>query len=104
MGRTEMIIDHREKSPSELAELAFLRVEVFASLSQLTLIERRVLELRYGLDPLRYGEAYTMEEIARVMKCTRNRIRGIECKALAKLQHRNRCENLACFLFETHCD
>ena len=51
--------------------------------AKLTYIERQILKMRYGLDGDRF--VYTLEETGRVFKATRERIRSIESKAIAKL-------------------
>ena len=53
-------------------------------LSELTERERRVLELRYGLND---GRARTLEEVATEFRVTRERIRQIEAKAFRRLRH-----------------
>jgi DNA-directed RNA polymerase sigma subunit (sigma70/sigma32) len=87
-----LLTDTRELAPEQMADLAMLRSEVTRSIQWLTDVERVVLQLRYGLDP--FGISYSLEESARVLKCTRERIRGIECKALTKLRAPRRSQNL----------
>ena len=60
------------------------RDEVTLILKSMTYRERRVIELRYGLGD---GYIYTLEECGRIFKVTRERIRGIEKKALRKIAH-----------------
>ena len=64
-------------------------------LSTLTERERRVLELRFGLKD---GDEYTLEEVGKQYKVTRERIRQIEAKALRKLRHPTRARELQGFL------
>ena len=64
-------------------------------LDTLTPREKRVLELRYGLDD---GIPRTLEEVGREFKVTRERIRQIEAKALRKLRHPSRSKKLRDYL------
>jgi RNA polymerase primary sigma factor len=64
-------------------------------LGTLSLRERRVLQLRYGLED---GRTRTLEEVGREFSVTRERIRQIEAKALRKLRHPTRSEKLRDFL------
>ncbi|NLE38553.1 MAG: RNA polymerase subunit sigma-70, partial [Pirellulaceae bacterium] len=57
--------------------------------------EREIIRLRYGLGD---GYTYTLEEVGRIFKVTRERVRQIESKAVHKLQHPVRAEKLAGFL------
>ena len=80
----ETIEDQRERGPVEVAERHLLREEIFNILSQLTLRERQVIELRFGLLD---GNDLTLEEIGRKLKVTRERARQIEERAIRKLRH-----------------
>jgi len=53
-------------------------------LRTLTYRERTVLSLRYGIG---YEDTYTLEEVGRIVKITRERVRQVEAKAIRKLQH-----------------
>ena len=64
-------------------------------LETLTFREREIIRLRYGLSD---GYIYTLEEIARIFKVTRERIRQIEMKAIKKLQHKSRSKILEGFI------
>ena len=57
--------------------------------------EREILRLRYGLAD---GYTYTLEEVGRIFKVTRERVRQIEAKAVRKLQHPVRSRQLEGFL------
>ena len=59
--------------------------------------ERRILQLRYGLED---GRARTLEEVGKEFNVTRERIRQIEGKALRKLRHPSRSRKLKDFLEE----
>jgi RNA polymerase primary sigma factor len=64
-------------------------------LKTLTYRERQIIRLRYGLVD---GYTYTLEEVVRIFKVTRERVRQIEAKAVAKLQHPVRAQHLEGFL------
>jgi RNA polymerase primary sigma factor len=72
-----------------------LREKIDALLKTLTYREREIIRLRYGL---RDGYTYTLEEVGRIFKVTRERVRQIEAKAVRKLQHPVRSQQLAGFL------
>lgn len=64
-------------------------------LNSLTTRERKVLELRFGLED---GRSRTLEEVGREFQVTRERIRQIEAKALRKLRHPSRSKKLKDYL------
>ena len=64
-------------------------------LKTLTYREREIIRLRYGLGD---GYTYTLEEVGRIFKVTRERVRQIEAKAVRKLQHPRRSKQLEGFL------
>ncbi|MDQ4036355.1 MAG: sigma-70 family RNA polymerase sigma factor, partial [Chloroflexota bacterium] len=64
-------------------------------LDSLTPRERRVLQLRFGLED---GRSRTLEEVGRDFNVTRERIRQIEAKALRKLRHPSRSRKLKDYL------
>jgi RNA polymerase primary sigma factor len=78
-------------SPNEAAAFQLLREKIEEALDQLTLRERDVLKMRFGLDD---GYPHTLEEVGRHFQVTRERIRQIEAKALKKLRHPTRCRRL----------
>ncbi len=80
----DLIEDRLSMPPTELATRQLLREAVDRALGQLTDRERRVLELRFGLDD---GRARTLEEVGREIGVTRERVRQIEAEALRKLRH-----------------
>lgn len=84
----DLLVDEHSASVEELVDQRLLQEAVHHVLNTLTERERVVLNLRYGMSGVTC--ALTLEEAGRRLKCSRERIRGIECKALAKLQHRNR--------------
>ena len=71
------------------------RDQIVARLKRLTFREREIIKLRYGIPN---GETYTLEEIGRIFKVTRERVRQIEAKAIRKLQHPIRARKLEGFL------
>ena len=73
-----------DTDPADLANAALMKEQIQKALSTLTDRERRVLELRYGLDD---GRPRTLEEVGQEFGVTRERIRQIEAKALRKLRH-----------------
>jgi len=91
----EFIEDHTSDNPMSEAARAMLRSKIEALLKTLTYREREIIRLRYGLGD---GYTYTLEEVGRIFKVTRERVRQIEAKALRKLQHPVRSQQLAGFL------
>ena len=81
---SDLIEDEGAIAPSEAAARAMLNEAVNEALSELSERERRVVRLRFGLDD---GEMRTLEEVGREFGVTRERIRQIESKTLAKLRH-----------------
>jgi DNA-binding CsgD family transcriptional regulator len=79
----------------ELPANLLLKAQVAAVLESLTGRERRVLQLRFGLED---GRARTLEEVGVEFGVTRERIRQIEAKALRKLRHPSRSRKLRDYL------
>ncbi|MFF7363262.1 sigma-70 family RNA polymerase sigma factor [Streptomyces sp. NPDC008125] len=79
----DLIEDGDAASPAESASFLLLREHLEAVLSTLGERERRVVRLRYGLDD---GRSRTLEEIGTLFGVTRERIRQIEAKTLARLR------------------
>ncbi|MFN0072873.1 MAG: RNA polymerase sigma factor RpoD [Chloroflexota bacterium] len=92
---SDFIEDQRALAPAELASLQLLREQVEDALDSLSGRERRVLQLRFGLDD---GRQRTLEEVGREFGVTRERIRQIEAKALRKLRHPTRSKKLRDYL------
>lgn len=80
----EFIPDDNVLSPLGAAANQFLTDKIEAVLKTLTYREREIIKLRYGLGD---GYTYTLEEVGRIFKVTRERVRQIEAKAVKKLQH-----------------
>ncbi len=93
----DFIEDTAAVAPAEAAARALLKEQVAAVLDSLAGRERRVLQLRFGLED---GRARTLEEVGREFNVTRERIRQIEVKALRKLRHPSRSRKLRDFLEE----
>jgi len=91
----DFIEDERQESPTETATNDMLRSRINDVLKTLTYREREILKLRYGIGD---GYTYTLEEVGRIFKVTRERVRQVESKALKKLQHPVRRQRLASFL------
>jgi RNA polymerase primary sigma factor len=91
----DLIEDKTAENPSEVTSFHLLRGKLGEVLHGLTERERRILELRYGLND---GYPRTLEEVGRQYEVTRERIRQIEAKALRKLRHPTRRSKLEGFL------
>jgi RNA polymerase primary sigma factor len=87
----DFIEDHGALAPAEAASRQLLKEQVEDVLASLTTRERRVLQLRFGLEDER---SRTLEEVGREFGVTRERIRQIEAKALRKLRHPSRSKKL----------
>jgi RNA polymerase primary sigma factor len=94
----DLIEDKRAENPSEVTSFNLLRGKLSEVLHGLTERERRILELRYGLND---GFPRTLEEVGHQYEVTRERIRQIEAKALRKLRHPTRRSKLEGFLETT---
>ncbi len=80
----DIIEDPQSPGPSEQTERQMLREEVRKVLNSLTLRERQVIELRFGLVD---DHDHTLEEVGKELKVTRERVRQIEERAIRKLRH-----------------
>jgi RNA polymerase primary sigma factor len=80
----DILEDERTIGPAETTDRHLLREEVRRVLSNLTLRERQVIELRFGLKD---DQDHTLEEVGRQLKVTRERVRQIEERAIRKLRH-----------------
>jgi RNA polymerase primary sigma factor len=96
----DFIEDESAESPVNAAAYVMLREKIDSVLSSLSFREREIIKLRYGIGD---GYTYTLEEVGRIFKVTRERVRQIEAKAVRKLQHPVRSRLLEGFLesFET---
>lgn len=91
----DFIEDKDATSPEQHASYEMLKEQLEQVLDTLTDREENVLRLRFGLDD---GRTRTLEEVGRVFGVTRERIRQIEAKALRKLRHPSRSNQLKDFL------
>jgi RNA polymerase primary sigma factor len=76
--------DASVESPVASASHQMLRERIETTLQSLSFREREIIKLRYGLG---VGYTYTLEEVGKIFKVTRERVRQIEAKSLRKLQH-----------------
>jgi RNA polymerase primary sigma factor len=93
----DFIEDTAVQSPVDSATMESLRETTHAVLAQLTPREAKVLRMRFGID---LNTDHTLEEVGKQFDVTRERIRQIEAKALRKLRHPSRSEQLRSFLME----
>lgn len=91
----EFLEDGASENPVRLASNGILREKIEGLLKTLTYREREIIRLRYGLGD---GYTYTLEEVGRIFKVTRERVRQIEAKAVRKLQNPIRSEKLEGFV------
>jgi len=91
----DFIEDDTVESPVSAATNEMLKDKIENVLKTLTYREREIIKLRYGLGD---GYTYTLEEVGRIFKVTRERVRQIEAKAVRKLQHPVRSRQLEGFL------
>jgi RNA polymerase primary sigma factor len=94
----DFIEDQQAVAPAEAAARALLNEAVGEALDELTDRERQVVRLRFGLED---GQARTLEEVGKEFGVTRERIRQIEAKTLAKLRHPIRSQRLRDYLDES---
>ena len=81
--------------PMEAAAFIMLQEQLERVLDKLTIREQRIIQLRFGLTD---GHPRTLEEVGREFGVTRERIRQIESKTLAKLRHPSRAQMLKEYL------
>jgi RNA polymerase primary sigma factor len=91
----DFIEDEKAESPVVSASDEMLRDRIEAVLKTLTYREREIIKLRYGIGD---GYTYTLEEVGKIFKVTRERVRQVEAKAIRKLQHPVRARKLQGFL------
>jgi len=91
----DFIEDESAESPVSAATHEMLKDKIERVLQTLTFREREIIKLRYGIGD---GYTYTLEEVGKIFKVTRERVRQIEAKAVRKLQHPVRARKLEGFL------
>ncbi len=91
----DFIEDETAESPVNAATQEMLKAKIDQVLKTLTYREREIIKLRYGIGD---GQTYTLEEVGRIFRVTRERVRQIEAKAIRKLQHPVRSRKLEGFL------
>jgi len=92
---SEFVEDQTTESPTQATTNGLLKDRIESLLKTLTYREREIIRLRYGLTD---GYTYTLEEVGRIFRVTRERVRQIEAKAVKKLQHPVRSKQLESFL------
>lgn len=90
----DFVEDNKMQNPYELTNRTLLREQLNDVLKSLSSREEQVLIFRYGLND---GAPKTLEEVGKIFKVTRERIRQIEVKALRKLRHPSRRKKLEDF-------
>ncbi len=91
----EFLEDYRDDDPLQETNREALKTQIELAMETLNYREREILRLRYGLAD---GYTYTLEEVGRIFKVTRERVRQIESKAVRKLQQPYRAKSLVSFL------
>ena len=91
----DFLEDERQEAPSSTAAQDMLKNRIEQVLKSLTYREREIIKLRYGIGD---GYTYTLEEVGRIFKVTRERVRQVEAKAIKKLQHPVRSRKLRGFV------
>jgi len=91
----DFIEDETAESPVTAATQEMLKNKIDHVLKTLTYREREIIKLRYGIGD---GQTFTLEEVGRIFRVTRERVRQIEAKAIRKLQHPVRSRKLEGFL------
>ena len=91
----DFIEDDSTESPAQTASQEMLKDRIEQVLKTLTYREREIIKLRYGIGD---GYTYTLEEVGKIFKVTRERVRQVEAKAIRKLQHPVRARKLDGFL------
>ncbi len=91
----ELLEDKKAVSPVRVATHSLLRDKLAEILETLSYREREIIKLRFGLGD---GKTYTLEEIGKIFKVTRERVRQIESKSIHKLQNPSRSREVEGFL------
>ena len=91
----DFLEDSNQDAPAVAAARDMLKGRIEMVLKTLTYREREIIKLRYGIGD---GYTYTLEEVGRIFKVTRERVRQVEAKAIRKLQHPVRSRKLEGFV------
>lgn len=91
----ELLEDTNRETPAQAAAKNMLKEKLLEVISSLSVREREIIKLRFGLGD---GYIYTLEEVGKIFKVTRERVRQIEAKALRKLRHPSRAKPLENFV------
>ncbi|MDR0336398.1 MAG: sigma-70 family RNA polymerase sigma factor [Planctomycetaceae bacterium] len=91
----ELLEDSKQLRPDDELNRASLRDRINDVLQALTVREREIIKLRFGLAD---GSVHTLDEVSKMFSVTRERVRQIEAKAVRKLQHPVRSRKLSCFV------
>ncbi len=91
----DFIEDENQAAPQDAASQEMLKTRIEQVLRTLSYREREIIKLRYGIGD---GYTYTLEEVGRIFKVTRERVRQVEAKAIRKLQHPVRSRKLQGFV------
>jgi len=91
----DFIEDESARNPTDAATADMLKQRIESVLKTLTYREREIIKLRYGIGD---GYTYTLEEVGRIFKVTRERVRQVEAKAIRKLQHPVRSRKLGSYI------
>jgi RNA polymerase primary sigma factor len=97
----DFIEDTNQQAPQDTAAQEMLKGRIEQVLRTLTYREREIIKLRYGIGD---GYTYTLEEVGRIFKVTRERVRQVEAKAIRKLQHPVRSRKLHGFVDDLPAD
>ena len=93
----DFITDVESPEPASVTEQKMRREHIDEELAKMPAREVQILKLRYGLHD---GEAYTLEEVGKMMGVTRERVRQIEAQALSRLRHPEQRQKLREYLKE----
>jgi len=91
----DFLEDTNQRTPDQIAGQDALKNRIELVLKTLSYREREIIKLRYGIGD---GYTYTLEEVGRIFKVTRERVRQVEAKAIRKLQHPVRSRKLGSYI------
>ncbi len=91
----DFLEDTEQRTPDQIAGQEALKSRIELVLKTLSYREREIIKLRYGIGD---GYTYTLEEVGRIFKVTRERVRQVEAKAIRKLQHPVRSRKLGSYI------